>query len=205
MHKQEDRQSQIQNRCTTVSSLSWLIGNILKKFSLTIKSIYTYWKLKIFYRNRIKMYALNSVKGRIKITLFQGANLSIGRFLMTAGPCYIKCVDNAYCEIGNNVFMNHNCSITCADRIIIGDYCNIANNVVIVDHDHRLGEKGVINGLETEEVIIGKNVWIGANVTILKGTHIGAGAVIAAGAVVNKDIPSYEVWGGIPAKKIRSL
>ena len=32
---------------------------------------------------------------------------------------------------------------------------------------------------------------------------IGDGAVVAAGAVVTKDIPSYEVWGGIPAKFIR--
>lgn len=50
-----------------------------------------------------------------------------------------------------------------------------------------------------------KNVWIGANVVVLKGVKIGDGAVIAAGAVVNHDIPSYQVWGGIPAHYIRDL
>lgn len=60
---------------------------------------------------------------------------------MTAGPCYIKCLENAMCKIDNNVFMNHNCSITCADRIIIGDNVIMANNVVIVDHDNKLGHE----------------------------------------------------------------
>ena len=32
---------------------------------------------------------------------------------------------------------------------------------------------------------------------------IGNGAVVAAGAVVTKDIPPYEVWGGVPARKIK--
>lgn len=79
------------------------------------------------------------------------------------------------------------------------------NNVVIVDHDHRLGKNDVEDGLESTPVHIGKNVWIGANAVILRGVSIGDGAIIAAGAVVNHDIPAYEVWGGIPAKKIREL
>lgn len=124
---------------------------------------------------------------------------------MSAAPCYIKCTEKARCRIGEKVFMNHNCSITCAEEITIGDACNIANNVVIVDHDHRLGKVGVENGLESTPVHIGRNVWIGANAVILRGVSIGDGAIIAAGAVVNHDIPAHEIWGGIPAKKIRNL
>lgn len=103
------------------------------------------------------------------------------------------------------MFINHNCSITCAEKITIGNCCNIANNVVIVDHDHKLGTQGVVDGLESASVHIGMNVWIGANSTILKGVSIGDGAVIAAGAVVNQNVPVHEMWGGIPAKKIRNL
>lgn len=90
------------------------------------------------------------------------------------------------------------------ESVTIGNKCNIANNVVIVDHDHMISEYGVVAGYNTAAVEIGNNVWIGANVTILKGTHIGNGAVIAAGAVVNCDVPSCEVWGGVPAKRIRA-
>ena len=52
---------------------------------------------------------------------------------------------------------------------------------------------------------IGKKVWIGSHATILPGVTIGDNAIVAAGAVVNHDIPSYQVWGGIPAHYIRDL
>jgi acetyltransferase-like isoleucine patch superfamily enzyme len=37
---------------------------------------------------------------------------------------------------------------------------------------------------------------------ILKGVNIGRGAIVAAGSVVTKSIAPYEIWGGMPAKKI---
>lgn len=172
---------------------------------MTIKSICIFGVLNVRYGTALKIHVLNSVRGKLIIDLFPGSKLEIGHFLMSAGPFYIKCTEQAHCEIGNRVFFNHNCSITCSEKIVIGNNCNIANNVVIVDHDHKLGKQGVIDGLESAAVYIGENVWIGANAVILKGVSIGNGAVIAAGAVVNHDIPAYEVWGGVPAKKIKDL
>ena len=37
----------------------------------------------------------------------------------------------------------------------------------------------------------------------MQGVTIGEGAVVAAGAVVTKDIPPFEIYGGVPAKFIR--
>lgn len=51
-------------------------------------------------------------------------------------------------------------------------------------------------------VKIGDFVWVGCNVVILPGVSIGEGAVLASGCVVTKDVDSYTVVGGIPAKKI---
>ncbi|MEO1486680.1 MAG: CatB-related O-acetyltransferase, partial [Bacteroidota bacterium] len=50
---------------------------------------------------------------------------------------------------------------------------------------------------------IGNDVWIGAQVTILDGVKIGDGAIIASGALVNRDVPPYSIWGGVPAKEIK--
>lgn len=50
---------------------------------------------------------------------------------------------------------------------------------------------------------IGNDCWIGADSRIMNGVTIGDGAIIAAGAVVTKDVGSYEIWGGIPAKCIK--
>lgn len=180
------------------------VRSLLKKTYLLLKSVVVYLFFKTSIGAKVDLKVINSIKGRLCVEVLQYSYLSIGNFLMTAGPCYIKCVDHAKCRIGNNVFFNHNCSITCAEMIVIGDNCNIANNVVIVDHDHNIGKNGVIDGLNSQPVNIGNNVWIGANAVILKGTDIGDGAIIAAGAVVKGKIPAGEVWGGVPAKKIRA-
>lgn len=37
------------------------------------------------------------------------------------------------------------------------------------------------------------------------GVTIGDSAVIAAGAIVTQDIPSCEMWGGVPARCIKKL
>lgn len=71
----------------------------------------------------------------------------------------------------------------------------LANNLVIVDHDHKCPSSGITGGLVSNEINIGNNVWCGANATILKGVHIGDGAVIATGTVVNKDVPAHTVIG----------
>lgn len=50
---------------------------------------------------------------------------------------------------------------------------------------------------------IGNDVWIGASVNIIEGVQIGDGAIVASGALVNRDIPPYTIFGGVPARFIR--
>ena len=55
---------------------------------------------------------------------------------------------------------------------------------------------------ETAPIKIGQNVLVGGNSVVLKGVQIGDGAVIGVGSVVTKSVPSNEIWGGVPARKI---
>lgn len=52
-------------------------------------------------------------------------------------------------------------------------------------------------------VKIGDKVFMGMNTLIVAPVTIGDGAVLAAGSVVTKDIPPYEIWGGVPARFIK--
>lgn len=53
-----------------------------------------------------------------------------------------------------------------------------------------------------KQIVIGNDVWVGANVVILPNVSIGTGAILAAGAVVTRDVESYQIVGGVPAKPI---
>ncbi|KSV58811.1 DapH/DapD/GlmU-related protein [Acetivibrio ethanolgignens] len=93
----------------------------------------------------------------------------------------------------------------------------IGKNVSIAPYVTFVGESDANNGekilqvpyleriRKSERIIVEDEVWIGANVTILPGVHIGTCAVIGAGSVVTKDVDSYSIWAGVPAKKIRDI
>jgi hypothetical protein len=53
------------------------------------------------------------------------------------------------------------------------------------------------------DIIIGNNVWIAGDAKILSGVTIGDGAVIGAHSLVAKDVPSYAVYAGNPARLIK--
>ena len=46
-------------------------------------------------------------------------------------------------------------------------------------------------------------MWVGYGVTIMSGVVIGDGAALAANSCVVRDVPSYSIAGGNPAKFIR--
>jgi acetyltransferase-like isoleucine patch superfamily enzyme len=106
--------------------------------------------------------------------------------------------------VGDNVFIGNNTEFNITDKITIGNDCLIAAGCRFIDHNHGTS-KGNLMRIQTapkQNIVLHDDVWLGCNVVVLKGVKIGKGAVVAAGAIVNKNIPSYEIWGGIPAKKI---
>lgn len=82
----------------------------------------------------------------------------------------------------------------------IGNHSSLASEVMIYNDEHDINSPDFGNSFGP--VTIGDYVFIGPRAIILPGVTIGNGAIVAAGAVVTKDIPDYEVWGGVPAKKI---
>jgi len=106
-------------------------------------------------------------------------------------------------------------------KVIIGKFCSIAHNVkIFLGGNHNpewvssypfgwinqelLGSQKYSGHPRTNgDVIIEDDVWIGYGSTIMSGVTIGCGAVVAANSHVVTNIPSYEIWGGNPARLIR--
>ena len=90
--------------------------------------------------------------------------------------------------------------------ISIGNRVAIATGTIIVGQsDPNFSVLSQIYPVDDRPVSICDDVWIGANAVILPGVTIGEQSVVAAGAVVTKDVPSYCVVAGIPARKIKDL
>ncbi|PWK72802.1 DapH/DapD/GlmU-related protein [Aminobacter sp. AP02] len=56
---------------------------------------------------------------------------------------------------------------------------------------------------KTKPVNIGHDVWIGHGAVIMPGVTVGNGAVVGANAVVTRDVAPFEVFAGVPAKRLK--
>lgn len=54
-------------------------------------------------------------------------------------------------------------------------------------------------------ITIENDAWIGTGTVVLPGVRVGEGAVIAANSVVTKNVASFTIVGGSPAKFIREV
>ena len=102
--------------------------------------------------------------------------------------------------IGHDTIIGDHCFLDGRAPLIIGNHVGIASQVLIYNDEHDINSPDYSNSFGP--VTIGDYVFIGPRAIILPNIKIGTGAVVAAGAVVTKDIPEYEIWGGVPAKKI---
>lgn len=112
----------------------------------------------------------------------------------------------AIIKVGQRTRLNGVC-ISAQQKVIIGDDCQIACGVSIMDynaHKTYFAPRGVKPDYPNP-VYIGNNVWIGINAIILKGTSIGDNSVVGAGAVVKGTFPPYSLIIGNPAQLAKTL
>lgn len=133
------------------------------------------WK-NVKYKGFVRVMKGTSFASGMKICL--GHNVQFGQFCNVATDL----------KVGNNVL--------CAGRVsFVGKY----------DHQFSTPCETIWESerKKSNSTIVEDDVWIGHGATIVGPVRIGMGAVVAAGAVVTKDIPACEIWGGVPARKIR--
>jgi UDP-2-acetamido-3-amino-2,3-dideoxy-glucuronate N-acetyltransferase len=114
------------------------------------------------------------------------------------------------CSFGQNVFVGND--------VVIGDNVKVQNNVSIYDavwieDDVFCGPSMVFTNVynprstvnrkeEYRRTLVRRGATLGANCTIICGVEVGEHAFVAAGAVVNRDVPSYALMAGVPARHL---
>ena len=118
-----------------------------------------------------------------------------------------------FCTINNGVgdVVIGNNTLIGMSNVIIGPV-NIGNNVIFaqnivasgLNHEYRDTDLPISRQkILVSPIVIEDDCWIAANAVITAGVTIGKHSVVAAGAVVTKNIPSYAVAAGNPAKVIK--
>jgi len=116
------------------------------------------------------------------------------------------------CILGQNVLVSNS--------VVVGNYCKIQNNVSLYEgvtlEDYVFcGPSCVFTNVQTPRseypradskhyipTLVKRGASIGANATIVCGVTLHECAFVAAGAVVTRDVQSYAIVAGVPARVI---
>ena len=122
-----------------------------------------------------------------------------------------NCIVGRGAYIGTGVVMGDNCKVQnyalvyeparLGDGVFIGPAVVLTNDTYprAINPD---GSQKSAHDWEPVGVTIGRGAAIGARATCVAPVRIGEWATIAAGAVVVKDVPSYALVAGVPARRL---
>ena len=147
--------------------------------------------------NAIEIGAFTHIRGEL-LTFGHGGKITIGD----------------YCYVGEQTRIWSAMSINIGNRVLLAHNVNIFDNLThpINSKERHEQFKAIITSghpkkinLSESPIVISDDVWIGCLSIVLPGITIGEGAIIGAGSVVTKDVPSWTIVAGNPAKVIREI
>lgn len=146
-------------------------------------------------------------------TIYGEAYIEIGERVLigpgvtlAAGIVPRQSFDHVVVSIGDGVLIGKGSGIVAHERITIGADVFTGHNVYITDANHGYEDLTQPIGAQLaapRPVSIGAGAWLGHGAIVLPGVTIGEHAVIGAGAVVTRDVPSFSVAVGNPARVIK--
>lgn len=94
-------------------------------------------------------------------------------------------------------------------RTILEDYCAVASGGKVISGSNSPRGLSMSASAPHELQIIERKItsverfaFVATNAVVMPGVTLGEGAVLAAGAVATRDVPAWEIWAGVPARRI---
>jgi UDP-2-acetamido-3-amino-2,3-dideoxy-glucuronate N-acetyltransferase len=119
-----------------------------------------------------------------------------------------------FVEIQKNAKIGKHCKISShtfvCEGVTIEDECFIGHHVVFINDRYpaAVNADGVTQTEADWKVVatrVCKRASIGSGAVILCGVTVGEGALVGAGSIVTRDVPSWTVVAGNPARVIRKI
>lgn len=112
--------------------------------------------------------------------------------------------------VGNDVYVGEDLIIIDEPSdwgmVSIGDRVAISPRVtLVVSSRPNFSRIAPYVPVEHGPITVENDVWLGTGVVVLPNIIIGEGAVVGANSVVTKDVGSYTIVGGSPARLIREV
>lgn len=144
-----------------------------------------------------------------KASIYRPENISIGDNCRIDDFCLLSAGDGGIL-LGDNVHIGCYSSLIGSESIGIESYTEISGRVSIYSSTNDFSKELFVENKKriniiSGEVYIQRSVVVGSGSVILPNTIIGNFARVGALSLVKGEIGDHEIWGGVPAKKIKDL
>ena len=142
------------------------------------------------------------------------SNITIGENSFIESEVICTGHGNGKIEIGKESYIGLRSILDWSDNITIGNYVHIAgpstglwthSSAKMCLNNIPLSQKDDKNYRPTDPITIEDNVYIGGNCTVYPGVTIHHHAIVTPNSAVTKDVSSYTIVGGVPAKIIKKI
>lgn len=160
--------------------------------------------MKIIHGKHFSYDGIQRFSPNTEVLISGNGTLHMGKKVRAHRRSKLSVSEDGLLEIGANTALGNGVSVTCMEKITIGEGVQIGPDTKIYDHDHDFRVPGGVKAerFVTAPVEIGDNTWIGCNVVILRGTTIGKNCIVAAGSALKGSYPDNSV---IVQKRLTSV
>jgi len=114
-------------------------------------------------------------------------------------------------SIGQHVHIAVYSSLIGAEKITLGDFCNISSRVSIYSSNDDYSGATMTNptvpseytGVTHADVLLGKHVIVGSGSVILPGVTLEDGVAVGALSLVNRNCEAFGIYAGNPARRVK--
>ena len=166
-----------------------------------IKNLYKIIKFKLKFNNSF-------IRDPLQIDYTSLNNIQISNKVFIDVKSTIRIMDECRLLIGEGSYIGPHCHLSgTKNNLIIGKGVLMGPRVYISTTNYKYEDITIAiknqGYVSKGDVIIGDGSWIGIGSCILSGIKIGKNVVIGANSVVTKNIPSFSVAVGSPAKIVK--